>query len=70
MPLKDSKESRSLLLNIHDGMYFGDSKESVGIQLADLCSYFIAKHLEKDAAGDGFYLKIKDYITDSKVEPE
>ena len=30
---------------VHDDMYFGSSKGSVGIQLADLCAYFIAKHL-------------------------
>ncbi len=41
---------------VHDDMYFGSSKDSVGIQLADLCGYFIAKHLEGDVSIDGFDL--------------
>jgi hypothetical protein len=55
---------------VHDDMYFGSSKDSVGIQLADLCGYFIAKHLESDVSIDGFYQIIADQICNSKVEPE
>jgi len=54
---------------LHDDMYFGDSKYSIGIQLADLCGYFIAKHLQNDPAGEGFYQLIKDRIVYSRVEP-
>ncbi|HVZ83650.1 MAG TPA: DUF3800 domain-containing protein [Terracidiphilus sp.] len=54
---------------IHDDMYFGDSKFSIGIQLADLCGYFIAKHLEGNARAEGFYGLIKDRIVYSRVEP-
>lgn len=54
---------------IHDDMYFGASKDSVGIQLADLCSYFIGKHLEKDEAAEGFYQIFSDQILYSDVEP-
>lgn len=53
----------------HDDMYFGDSKYSIGIQLADLCGYFIAKHLEKDAVGDAFYALIEPYVMYSRIEP-
>ncbi len=56
--------------HIHDDMYFGDSKDSIGIQLADLSSYFIGKHLEQDQAAEGFYQIFKDQIVYSKVEPE
>lgn len=55
---------------VHDDMYFGSSKDSVGIQLADLCGYFIAKHLEGDVSIDGFYQIIADQICNSKVEPQ
>ncbi|MGA9058939.1 MAG: DUF3800 domain-containing protein [Terriglobia bacterium] len=58
------------LQHVHDGMYFGDSKDSIGIQMADLCSYFIAKHLEGDTTAEGFYNTIKDQIVYCKVEPE
>jgi hypothetical protein len=57
------------LVHLHDDMYFGSSKDSIGVQLADLCGYFIAKHLEGDAAGEGFYDIIKDRIVYSKLEP-
>jgi hypothetical protein len=53
-----------------DDIYFGGSKDSVGIQLADLCAYFIAKHLEGDVAIDGFYQIIAQQISNSRVEPE
>jgi hypothetical protein len=55
---------------IHDDMYFGDSKDSIGIQLADLCSYFIGKHLESDAAAEHFYQIFSDQIAYSCIEPQ
>ncbi len=59
------------LWHVHDDMYFGSSKDSVGIQIADLCAYFIAKHLEgTDPAAEGFYEIIKDQIVHCKVVPE
>jgi hypothetical protein len=30
--------------HFRDDMYFGDSRESVGVQKADICTFFIAKH--------------------------
>lgn len=57
--------------HFHDDMYFGDSKESIGIQTADLCAFFIAKHLKGgDPAAEGFYKIIEDQIVYSKTEPE
>ena len=57
-------------LHLHDDMYFGNSKDSIGIQLADLCGYFISKHLRgNDVAAEGFYEIIKDCIVYQKVEP-
>ena len=59
------------LVNFPDDMYFGDSRDSLGIQLADLCSYFIAKHLEgNDPGGDGFFNVIENQIVYKKIEPE
>ncbi|HEY6248724.1 MAG TPA: DUF3800 domain-containing protein [Candidatus Angelobacter sp.] len=58
------------LFQLHDDIYFGDSRDSIGIQLADLCSYFIGKHLENNVAAEGFYNIIKDQIVYSKIEPE
>jgi hypothetical protein len=58
------------ICNVHDDMYFGDSKFSVGIQLADLCSYFIARHLDNDESVDGFYKMIEPHIVYSQSWPE
>ena len=55
---------------IHDDMYFGESKDSIGIQLADLCSYFIGKHLENDGASEHFYQLFSEQIMYCRVEPE
>jgi len=62
--------SHGKLQHVHDDMYFGASKDSIGIQMADLCSYFIAKHLDKDMTAECFYSIIKDQISYYKVEPE
>lgn len=67
--------TQTRLWHAHDAMYFGDSKESVGIQLADLCTYFMQRHLlkvnpnEKDD-GDKFYDMFADHVVCAKVEPE
>lgn len=61
---------KSKLRRLHDDMYFGDSKYSIGIQMADLCSYFIARHLDGDAASEGFYKLIEPHIVHSQIMPE
>lgn len=58
------------LAHFHDDMYFGDSRYSIGIQLADLCSYFIARHIEGDSEIEPFYEVIAPYIVFSQIEPE
>jgi hypothetical protein len=69
-PHRGTEYEASALLHLHDDMYFGDSRYSIGIQLADLCSYFIARHLEGDATVDGFYNLIESHIVHFKVEPK
>jgi hypothetical protein len=65
-----SFQSESQLEHVLDDMYFGDSKFSVGLQLADACSYFIGKHLGGDATVDRFYARIEPHIVYSQIEPE
>lgn len=55
--------------HLHDDMYFGDSRYSIGIQLADLCSYFIARHLEGDDETENFYEMIHQHIAYSQIRP-
>lgn len=54
----------------HDDMYFGSSKDSMGLQLADLCCYFVFQHLRGDKGSEPFYDLIKDNIVMSGVEPK
>jgi hypothetical protein len=58
------------LRHFHDDMYFGDSRYSIGIQLADLCSYFIAKHLQGEPDIQGFYGMIEPHIVFSETYPQ
>jgi hypothetical protein len=67
--LKSPKNFGDSSAHFHDDMYFGDSKFSLGIQLADLCAFFIAKHLEKKVEAEGFYQMIAPHIVFSKTHP-
>ena len=70
---KNKEDSGQIRQYVHDDMYFGDSKFSVGIQLADLCSYFIARHLDDsddDVIAEGFYKLIEPQIVYSQLEPK
>jgi hypothetical protein len=65
-----SGHRNSRLPFVHDDIYFGDSKYSVGIQIADLCSYFIAKHLAGESETDHFYKMIEPQIISAIAEDE
>lgn len=54
---------------IHDDIYFGDSRYSLGIQMADLCSYFIARQLAGDKETEHFYNMIEPLIISGRREP-
>ncbi len=57
--------------HLHDALYFGNSKDSAGLQLADLCCYVIAKHLEGgDAVMDDFFQMIEKQIAYHQEGPK
>lgn len=63
------------LWHCHDAMYFGDSRDSLGIQLADLCTYFMQRRLMKRDAtakdeSDEFYEMFSSQAMSAKQEPE
>jgi hypothetical protein len=62
--------TEQVLGHFHDDMYFGDSTDSLGIQLADLCSYFVARRIKRLSDPDGFYDIFQKGVVCSKVEPE
>lgn len=53
----------------HDNIYFGDSRYSIGIQLADLSSYLIARFLEGSTEIAVFYEIIAPRIYRSGTTP-
>ena len=69
LPKEEFKEERGKGAHFHDDMYFGDSRYSVGIQLADFCSFIILRHLQGKEDTEFLYKKIEKYIYSGKVEP-
>jgi hypothetical protein len=58
------------LSHLHDDMYFGDSVDSVGIQVADICNYIMLRKL-RDGIEDQFYeLLLQSQVICAKPEPE
>ena len=60
---------RGELEHLHDDMYFGDSKWSKGIQLADICALIIGRHLLGYSDTEDLYLKLEKDIVKSACEP-
>ena len=70
------------LWHAHDDMFFADSTDSLGLQIADLCNYFVRIHLEGIAEKDGvlqlegmekknaFYELISPQVICAKPSPE
>ena len=54
----------------HDGMFFADSVDSVGIQIADLCTYFVQRRLEGREERQNFIDLFSDRVICAKPEPE
>jgi len=73
---KFRKRLRSIIVpvgeawHLHDDMYFGSSVDSVGIQMADLCSFFIRKHHDgNDPVAETFYQMFQGRIVYSQLLP-
>jgi len=56
--------------HIINTVYFGDSRFSLAIQLADACAYFIKRHLMGREDSDLYFRKIKEQIKSWKFVPE
>jgi hypothetical protein len=54
---------------VHDDMFFGDSKDSVGIQIADVCNYFMMRKLRGEDDGI-FFDMLKPHAVCAKPEPD
>jgi hypothetical protein len=77
-----AESSRNRLWHAHDDIFFADSTDSLGLQIADLCNYFVRLHLEGIAEKDGvlqlegmkeknaFYELISPQVICAKPSPE
>ncbi|HEX9119625.1 MAG TPA: DUF3800 domain-containing protein [Terriglobales bacterium] len=61
------KERR--LKNIHDELYFSDSRDSIGIQMADLCAWVVQRSIRSEDVPD-LLEEISASTNCAKVEPE
>jgi hypothetical protein len=56
--------------HIIDTIYFGDSKESRALQLADVCCSTIARHLRAEPVAEEFYTILRPQIVNANARPE
>jgi len=56
--------------HLHDDLYFGDSQHSVGIQAADICTYFVNRHRNGRLDTEYLYEKLKGNIFCGITYPE
>src|SRR4030095_1799304 len=55
--------------HLHDDLYFGESKYSVGLQLIDMCAYLVLRHLQGKQDTEFLYDMIKGSIYYGASEP-
>jgi len=67
--LLKAREEKGTLDHIHDDMYFGNSNFSKGLQVADVCSWVIQRHLEGKKDTEFLYKEIEGQIFFGKVVP-
>jgi len=58
------------LWHAHDAMFFADSVDSVGIQMADLCNYFVKRRLAGEPEDQNFIDIFSKQIICAKPEPD
>jgi hypothetical protein len=62
--------NKNRLWHAHDALYFSDSRESLGIQMADLCNYFMWRNLLGREGGETFYNIFSVQASSARPEPE
>lgn len=67
-PFANVAENR--LWHAHDDMFFADSADCLGVQVADLCNYFVRMHIEAIPEPQNFYRLISERVICAKPEPE
>lgn len=65
----NAKGDRGALPHFLDDFYFGASRDCMGLQIADLCAYFIGLHLRGVQTAEPFYQLFAEHIQYSEVFP-
>jgi hypothetical protein len=61
---------KNRLWHAHDDMFFADSTDCLGIQIADLCNFFVRLRLEGKEEPQHFYDMIARQVICARTEPE
>lgn len=68
--LRSPAHTNGQVSHLHDDVYFGSSADSIGLQVADLCAYFIGLHLMGDTGGERFFQLFAEKIGFSSLFPK
>jgi hypothetical protein len=63
------KHNRGKLAHVVDDIFFGDSSESMGIQIADMCCFAIERHLRQQDDTEYLYKAIEGQIYSGRIFP-
>jgi len=58
------------LWHAHDDMFFGDSKDCLGIQISDSCNFFVRRHLAEEPEPHNLYAAFCEQVICAKPESE
>ena len=58
------------LWHAHDDMFFADSKDCLGVQMADLCNYFVRHRIVGSPDPQNFYQMFSGQVICAKPKPE
>jgi Protein of unknown function (DUF3800) len=62
--------TKARLKHLHDAMYFGDSADSIGIQIAGLCAYVMQQHLRGIQDASGLFEMLAPHAICAHPEPD
>ncbi|MCU1310358.1 MAG: hypothetical protein JWO20_1483 [Candidatus Angelobacter sp.] len=57
------------LKRIHDDIYFGSSRDSIGLQMSDLCTWVMNRRFMGSPDADQFFEIVKDQVVCADIEP-
>lgn len=68
--VRSSGHNRGKFAHMMDDMFFGNSADSLGIQLVDVCNFLVNRHLMQRRDTEGLYEMIEPRIYVGRMYPE